>query len=491
MESCPPLYATERDPAADTLGGQVAQLAAMLGQEFMPWQRYVADVALEIRPDGLPKYREVVLTIPRQSGKSFLIFVLLLHRILGWADQPQRAVYCSQSLNDGLHLLNTEFWPKLSASGAVDLFGLRHLRSQSAAGIEAKSGSGFRLISGAAHAGHGGTMGLAVVDEAWAFRDETKEQALLPSLNTVRDAQFWAVSTAGDETSIWLSQKVEAGRDRVRNGIASRSAFFEWGAPEEADWTDPSVWELALPALGWTQHLEDVAHLQDTMGESEFRRASLNQRPAENKLDSPIPWPSWVDACSDRAAIPPSAPIVLCADAPPTRHCASIAVAGGGVIEVLRHSEGTDWVEASVLGAVDSQPISKVVLMRGGTLEHLAGVLEAKRVEVMLADRGVLAAGCGQLYDDVVGGKVAIRQSEVLSDALISADKKHRVGSWHWWQRPRRAPITPLIAATFAHYMSVREGWVPVLPMPSVASSADYASDTGFDALVSKWKKVR
>ena len=127
------------------------------------------------------------------------------------------------------------------------------------------------------------------MDEAWAFRDETKEQALLPSLNTVRDAQFWAVSTAGDETSIWLPQKVEAGRDRVRNGIASRSAFFEWGAPEEADWTDPSVWELALPALGWTQHLEDVAHLQDTMGESEFRRASLNQRPAENKLDSPIP----------------------------------------------------------------------------------------------------------------------------------------------------------------------------------------------------------
>jgi hypothetical protein len=37
----------------------------------MPWQRHVADVALETDPDtGLLVYRRVVLTVPRQSGKA-------------------------------------------------------------------------------------------------------------------------------------------------------------------------------------------------------------------------------------------------------------------------------------------------------------------------------------------------------------------------------------------------------------------------------------
>jgi hypothetical protein len=45
---CPPLFATPRDPARETLGGAVAEIAEQLGTPFMPWQRQVADVALEL-----------------------------------------------------------------------------------------------------------------------------------------------------------------------------------------------------------------------------------------------------------------------------------------------------------------------------------------------------------------------------------------------------------------------------------------------------------
>jgi hypothetical protein len=47
---CPPLYATPRDPSRETLGGEVAAIAAQLGKPFMPWQRLVADVAMELDP---------------------------------------------------------------------------------------------------------------------------------------------------------------------------------------------------------------------------------------------------------------------------------------------------------------------------------------------------------------------------------------------------------------------------------------------------------
>ena len=46
----------------------------MLGKPLLPWQRYVADVAGEIDPaTGTYYYDRVVLSTPRQCGKSTLI----------------------------------------------------------------------------------------------------------------------------------------------------------------------------------------------------------------------------------------------------------------------------------------------------------------------------------------------------------------------------------------------------------------------------------
>ena len=47
----------------------------------MPWQQLAADIALEIDPEtGDLWYEEVVITVPRQSGKTTLIFALLVWR---------------------------------------------------------------------------------------------------------------------------------------------------------------------------------------------------------------------------------------------------------------------------------------------------------------------------------------------------------------------------------------------------------------------------
>jgi hypothetical protein len=92
---CPPLYATPRDPSRDTLGGAVAEVAEQLGTPFMPWQRQVADVAMELDPaTGLLAYGEVDLTTPRQSGKTTLELAVLVHRCRTWA--RSRALYSAQ-----------------------------------------------------------------------------------------------------------------------------------------------------------------------------------------------------------------------------------------------------------------------------------------------------------------------------------------------------------------------------------------------------------
>src|SRR5262245_51041578 len=100
--SCTPKYATRRRPERDSFGGDLAKVAAALGQPFMPWQAEAAMIGCEIDPvTGGPAYREVIITVPRQSGKTTLYLAWQIDRCTSprWA-QPQRSAFTAQSGKD-------------------------------------------------------------------------------------------------------------------------------------------------------------------------------------------------------------------------------------------------------------------------------------------------------------------------------------------------------------------------------------------------------
>ena len=65
----------------------------------MPWQAQVANVAGELLTDGRPAFREVRVTVPRQSGKTTLILVVEVDRSLNWGP-GQRSLYAAQDRNN-------------------------------------------------------------------------------------------------------------------------------------------------------------------------------------------------------------------------------------------------------------------------------------------------------------------------------------------------------------------------------------------------------
>ena len=107
--SCAPRIATPRTDRR-IRGHEVAKIAELLGKPFLPWQRLVADTALELTDGGRFAYREVVLTVPRQSGKSALLCALMVWRALAFG-KHQRVAYTAQTGKDATEKLLDEFAP--------------------------------------------------------------------------------------------------------------------------------------------------------------------------------------------------------------------------------------------------------------------------------------------------------------------------------------------------------------------------------------------
>ena len=98
MTEAKPLYLT---PKSETLPNRLAEyqaLAGCMGWTLMPWQEGVIERATEYYPEGegnlkdIPRWRRVVLTVPRQSGKTTLLVLVVLWRMLAHPGVPHIAL---------------------------------------------------------------------------------------------------------------------------------------------------------------------------------------------------------------------------------------------------------------------------------------------------------------------------------------------------------------------------------------------------------------
>jgi phage terminase large subunit-like protein len=172
-------------------------VARRIGLDLLPWQRLVLSVALE-QVRGRPAYRDVLVSVPRQSGKSTLVLALIVWRM---TQRPgSRILYGAQTRVAARQKMLATWWPRLASSPlGADLKLFRGFGNET---IEHAGGSVLQLLSAAESAGHGETCDLVVVDEAWVHGDSRVEQSVRPTMATRKDAQMWAVSTAGTSRSV-------------------------------------------------------------------------------------------------------------------------------------------------------------------------------------------------------------------------------------------------------------------------------------------------
>lgn len=443
---CPPRWATQRTDRR-TLGPAVAAVAAEWGHDLMPWQRQVLDVALEVDDDGELVYREVVVTVPRQSGKSSLLLPLAVHRCVAWGER-QRVIYAAQDRLSAAKKLLQDWQPLVESSPFGEL--CKFYRANGSEQAAWANGSYFDVAATTETSTHGQTLDLSIVDEAFSLRDNRLEQAFRPAMITRPSAQMWVVSTAGTGDSTYLNGKVDRGRMAVESGATDGVAFFEWSAPDGADPADPATWWGCMPALGHTVRESVIRAEFLTMDDAEFRRAYLN-RWTMAKQSPPIDLGAWANTADPSGS--PAGRVVLGVDVAPDRRRASVVACDGSVVELVRNGAIVDELASAVAEMCDrNRDIDGVWLDPAGPAGSLVPDLDRAGVTVHTVSARELGQACAAIHDAVVSGRIRHRPDPRLTTALGAAGKRSLGDLWLWNRSSTLADITPAVAMTLAHH---------------------------------------
>ena len=421
-------------------------MARLLGRPLMPWQRLVADVSQELRPDGSRFYRTVVLIVPRQQGKSSLLQAVMVDQAVAALDSS--TLYTAQDRTEARRRLLTELDERTLARSPLR----GHYRTRKTNGDESlrfPTGSTIGIVAPTKTSGHGQTLDLGVIDEAFAQTDLSLPQAFGPAMVTRHDAQLWIVSVVGDGTDELL-QHYQAEGEASLTDPATRLAFFEWSAPE-GDVYDEEVWRTCMPALGITVDADDV-RADPTYGDpDEFARAYLCRRRPQQSTTA-IELEAWERGAVDVLDLVD--PLVFAVDVALDRTAASIAaasaVAGGVGVELVEHRPGTAWVVDRLEHLARRHRPVAVIVDGAGPTGSLLAELERRRLPLAVWTATDIARACGWFVDEVAGGRLAHLEQAPLDAAVAGAAKLYRGDAFRWRRRTALVDLSPLYAATLA-----------------------------------------
>jgi hypothetical protein len=434
----------------------------VVGIGYFPWQRWQLIHGLELRPDGRFRFRTVLVLVARQNGKTTLVEIKNLWKM--YVLRVPLVIGTAQNLD-----ISEESWDK-----AVDIvLSVPELAAEKAHIDRTNGKKALRLTNGSrwkiAAASHKGGRGLAGDD---VNLDELREHRTWDSWGAVtkttmarRNAQIWAYSNAGDDSSIVLNNLQSKGRLTVEDPERDPSlGLFEWSAPDDCPIDDPVFWGMSNPSLGYDGGvgLDALRSAAGTDPEGVFRTECLCQR--VSVLDPPvIPARAW--AARGGAVGPPDSPVVFGLSAAwPDAEMGCIAVAGRKNGETFvqlvtapdgsaDYRDGTSWMPARVKELQDKWQPAAIMLDDKDPAAREKAALEAAGVNLTPITMTQAGQAYGMLISAVMGDKPYLRHynQPELNTALAVAGKRP-VGDAHVWARKGPTDISPIVAVTHALY---------------------------------------
>jgi hypothetical protein len=271
-------------------GYEVSDFASrVLGEPPLPWQHWLNVHALELRADGSPRFRVVLVLVARQNGKTKELRTVSLWRM--FMDGARLVLSAAQDLS-----FAREVW--IEALGTVrsvpdlaaELGTVRNVNGDEWFALT--GGARWKVTATNATAGRGLSVDQLDFDE---LRTQTKWDAWSSLSKTTQaraSGQIWCISNAGDDRSVVLNGLREA----ALSGRDDSIGLFEWSAPDGCDLDDPRAWRQANPGLGHVIGERAITSALGTDPPEVFRAEVLCQRVVA--LDTAVELVAWRD-CRD------------------------------------------------------------------------------------------------------------------------------------------------------------------------------------------------
>ncbi|HEU5223445.1 MAG TPA: hypothetical protein VFU07_07165 [Candidatus Lumbricidophila sp.] len=436
-----------------------------MGVEFDSWQHGIGSIALGKRKDG--KYAAtvggVVLSIPRQVGKTFLVGMIVIAlcvlfpgmTVLWTAHRTRTASKTFGSLQGMVR--RKKIWPHVRAirsangeqeiafqNGSVIMFGAR----------EQGFGRGFDQVD------------IEVFDEAQILGEKALED-MIPATNASQHPAGALVffmgtpprpSDPGEEFTNRRAKAIECPLQPNGVRLSKNMVYVELSADPDADPDDAEQIAKANPSYPHRTPPESVERMRENLTDDDsYKREALGIWDAvgSKQVIDELTWKSRGDAASMAVER-----LTLSIEVPPGRSGAAVGFSGRRAdgkwhVELDEERNGVDWAIPWVKARAEKNRLHAVVV------DELSGLVEKRRgrnyligtdIEVTLAgaEGRDMAIACAKLYDGIHDGTVVHTDQPQVNVALSVATKRVLQGAWAWNRKDPTSNIKPLVAVTLA-----------------------------------------
>ena len=512
----PKLYGSEtpriwtkplRELTPDTsLGFAVIDFATnVLEIDLFPWQKWLLIHALELRVDNSLRFRNVVVLVARQNGKSTLSQVLALwfiymygfKLVLGTAQDLDTAEEVWQGAVDLVLETDEDDEPvRPDLYDALKRVVLNNgkksldINPPKIPGAKRAKVARYKVKAANRRAGRGLSGDLILLDELREHQTWDAWGAITKTTMARANAQVWALSNAGDIASVVLRylRKMAHAELGDPDGINADDppeipddeddefaledddslGIFEWSAPPGCDKRDRAGWAQANPSVGHNPEFTErtINSACKTDKEWVFRTEVLCQW-SDGTLDGPFPAGSWEATLDSESQIATESQIVSCLDLSWNRGTAHIGIAGYREdelphVEVVASRAGTDWVVPWYSDAEKTHRKTwPIVVQVGSPAWSLVDDLRNAGLNVLEWKGTDIPSGCGSFYDAVAPPTPEDdeeqlpprlrRVAQPLLDLAASTAATRPLGdAWAWDRKRSPHDAAPLVAVTGA-----------------------------------------
>jgi hypothetical protein len=441
-----------------------------MGVNFDTWQHGVGKIALGKRADG--KYAAtvggIVLSIPRQVGKTFLVGMIVIALCV---------------LNPGLTVIWTAHRTRTTTNTFRSLQGMvrkkkvaRHVAPN---GIRTANGeqeikftNGSIIMFGAREQGFGrgfDEVDIEVFDEAQILTSKALEDMVAATNQSRQPSGALLFFMGTPPRPVDPGEEFTNRRAKALSGKGENMAYIEFSADSDADLDDKSQWEKANPSFPERTPLESMERMREQLTDDDsFRREALGIWDDDGH-SSAIPAGAWNDLTV--ADVPEEWPLAAIGlDMNPERTRLSVAVAAFGPDNV--HLELVPFADLGSKAVVEwvyerARRRIPVVIDSYSPARSFEAELRKRGCLVRVLSGAELSQACGGLYDAVtVDASVTHYGQEVLDKSLAGATKEKfgPGGAWKWNRKSLEIDLSPLMAATAAHFGAVKFAKRPIAP---------------------------